>query len=546
MLHPAVFNTSALCYHLGVHHAVMSPGSRNAPLTISFARNEQIKKWIIPDERSAGFVALGIAQQLQQPVVLCCTSGTALLNYGPAIAEAYYREIPLIILSADRPSHLIDQRDGQTIRQFEALKNHVKATFQLPLLNASCEEILHYQPIKDGITEALKLPRGPVHINIPFEEPFYPDAQQQLEFANGEAFGSIDLPAAKEDGFQALNISAFTKILVLVGQQPTDDELSRELDKWNDRVVILKSPLNNLNCNGVQHYDLFIKEKEDLQPDLLITTGLSVLSKKLKQFIRKFPPSVHWHFDPSGVEVDTYDTHPLLIKSSLLTFLKTQNAKNIKSSSDFLSKWLEADRLSIEKLCAFDDTVVFSEAKAMRVLLSTIPEGTNLHLGNSMPVRYADMFGVQAQVTTWCNRGTSGIDGISSTAVGSAMVSDSMNVLITGDVSFFYDRNAFFHNYALPNLRIIIINNQGGGIFRLIEGPSKLPELKAYFETRHQRTAEWVCKENNFEYFPIKSLDELHIQLSTFYKPAKGVRVLEIFVDPQVNETEYKKLRSEF
>lgn len=171
MLNPTVFNTSQICYQLGVKHAVMSPGSRNAPLTISFARHDGIKKWIIPDERSAGFVALGIAQETKTPVVLCCTSGSALLNYAPAIAEAYYREIPLIILSADRPPELIDQRDGQTIRQFESLKNHVKGSFNLPLISNE-SDIKDYQArLIEAMRLSGQLPKGPVHLNIPFSEP---------------------------------------------------------------------------------------------------------------------------------------------------------------------------------------------------------------------------------------------------------------------------------------------------------------------------------------------------------------------------------------
>lgn len=540
MLHPAVYNTSELCYHLGVHHAVMSPGSRNAPLTISFARNEKIKKWIIPDERSAGFIALGIAQVTKQPVVLCCTSGTALLNYGPAIAEAFYREIPLIVLSADRPPHLIDQRDGQTIRQFEVLKNHVKQTVQLPLMTAESTDQDYYQPIIEALRLSEALPKGPVHINIPFEEPFYPTSDQKLMFSERSKFQIPELDASEPKRVLALDLSPFRKIMILMGQHPKDGELSIQLHRWKDKAVIIKSPLNNLKSEGISHADAFISNQPELQPDLLITSGLSVLSKGLKNYIRKCPPKQHWHFDPAGVAVDTFQTNPRLIKASLVSFLQQNMPDAIEEK--FLLTWKSFDARTKEKLdgYSFDS---FSEAAAFSIILSALPSHAHVHLGNSMPCRYAELLGINKDTHNWCNRGTSGIDGISSTAVGSALVNDSLHVLISGDVSFLYDRNAFFHNYPLPNLRIIVINNRGGGIFRLIEGPSRLPELKDYFETRHQRTAEFVCMENGIAYNRISNESELKETLEGFFEPTLTCRLLEISVDPAENQQAYRALR---
>ncbi len=540
MLHPAVYNTSELCHHLGIRYAVMSPGSRNAPLTISFARNEKIKKYIIPDERSAGFIALGIAQLTKQPVVLCCTSGTALLNYAPAIAEAFYREIPLIVLSADRPPHLIDQRDGQTIRQFEVLKNHVKASIQLPLMLPDTDPQTYYQPIISGIRLSEALPKGPVHINIPFEEPFYPAADQHLAFGKGGEFHIADIDLSEPKRVLSMDVSSFRKILILVGQHPKDGELSVQLHRWKDKAVVIKSPLNNLTCEGVSHADAFINDDPAFQPDLLITSGLSVLSKNLKQFIRKNPPRQHWHFDPAGVAVDTYQTKPRLIKAPLVSFL----LQNLPAEVDeaFLQTWKSADTRVKEKLGAYSfDT--FSEAAAFHTLLNSLPAHAHVHLGNSMPCRYAELLGISKDVQTWCNRGTSGIDGISSTAVGSALESDELHILLSGDVSFLYDRNAFFHNYPLSNLRIIVINNQGGGIFRLIDGPARLPELEDYFETRHQRTAEYVCLENGIDYHPVKDQDRLKEALSEFFEPKDKPQLIEIFVAPEVNEVAYRELR---
>ncbi|MEM6641663.1 MAG: 2-succinyl-5-enolpyruvyl-6-hydroxy-3-cyclohexene-1-carboxylic-acid synthase [Bacteroidota bacterium] len=539
MIHSAVFNTSEICFQLGVRHAVLSPGSRNAPLTISFARNHKIKKWVIPDERAAGFVALGIAQEVKEPVVLCCTSGTALLNYGPAVAEAYYRQIPLIVLSADRPPELIDQRDGQTIRQFEALKNHVKLSKNLPVVASGLDAVKYREHIKDAISTALELPGGPVHINIPFREPIYPPQDASFEF---ETSDQNIVP--KTEVQQEFQLPKVKKLLVLVGQQEPDPELNNVIKEVSGLVPIIKSPLNNLE-SGINAVDSFIDKQQELVPDLLITSGLSVLSKKLKNFLRRNTPEFHLHFDEAGVSVDTYNSSPQLLQASISTVLKQLQSEDYTKELDpsYRTNWLKYEKTAIQvmKDCMKDSA--FSEASASKVVLELIPEGALLHLSNSMPVRYADLFFERKHVTVRSNRGTSGIDGCTSTAVGNTLSSHRLNFLLTGDLAFLYDRNAFFHNYLLPNLRIIIMNNQGGGIFRLIDGPSNLPELSEYFETSHQRTAKYVCEENQIDYLPVRSLNEITDQWNEFTSPSKHAKVMEVFTDPSINQEVYKNFR---
>ena len=186
----------------------------------------------------------------------------------------------------------------------------------------------------------------------------------------------------------------------------------------------------------------------------------------------------------------------------------------------------------------------FSESLAAKVIIESLPQNSNLHLSNSMPVRYADMYGIPEGIQCFSNRGTSGIDGCTSTAIGTALVSDTLNILVTGDLAFLYDRNAFFHNHNTPNLRVIILNNQGGGIFRLIEGPSGLPELEDYFETRHNRTAEYICAENGLEYRTANNLEMIGESLDKFYEPSSRAKVLEIFTKPETNQKVYKELKN--
>jgi 2-succinyl-5-enolpyruvyl-6-hydroxy-3-cyclohexene-1-carboxylate synthase len=537
MLHSAVYNTSQICSQLGVKHAVMSPGSRNAPLTISFARHPDIKKWIIPDERSAGFIALGIAQATKTPVVLCCTSGSALLNYAPAIAEAYYREIPLIVLSADRPPELIDQRDGQTIRQFEALKNHVRGSWNLPLVIDESDALNYQNQLIKALQTSMQLPTGPVHINIPFKEPFYPDKEDLLQYEVVDIAEVNDAESVRE---MNTDLSSFKKILILIGQQNQNERLEDQLKDLTDTIPVLRSPLNNLQC-GIQHVDAFISNQKELQPDLLITSGLSVLSKKLKQFVRSYPPKAHFHFDPAGVEVDTYQSSPRLVKESLGSFLKRHSFDHCDST--FLSEWRNLEGKTKQAIESFQVSG-FSESAVSLEILKSLTLHSILHISNSMPVRYADLFGVKNSIKTYCNRGTSGIDGCSSTAVGTSLVSEELNILITGDLAFLYDRNAYFHNYDLPNLRIVVLNNQGGGIFRLIDGPANLPELEEYFETRHNRTAEYICAENGFEYLTARDDESLKQQLDSFYEPSANAKVLEVFTDPETNQKAYKELKT--
>lgn len=518
---------------------MLSPGSRNAPLLISFSRHPGIEKIIIPDERAAGFVALGIAQQTRSPVVLTCTSGTALLNYAPAIAEAFYREIPLIVLSADRPPELIDQRDGQTIRQFGALSNHVKSSVQLPIISDHQDRKQYQDAIIENLKLAQILPQGPVHLNIPFKEPFYPsDEQSDLAF---EDFPIRKDAPLSENSIDGISISESSKIMVLLGQLDPDPELNGIVRDLAEKIPVLRFPINNIS-SGIDHVDGFIKDQKALQPDILITAGLSVLSKNLKTFLRNRKPSIHYHFDAGGVEVDTYGSSPQLLKVSALPFLKELVAS--KPSPEYLEAWEKQSHKTSDAIKTFFKQNQYSEASAAHYIIGGLQKGIALHLSNSMPVRYADLFGVPKGIDVFANRGTSGIDGCTATAVGASLVSNRLNVLLTGDLAFLYDRNAFFHNHQLPNLRVVVLNNKGGGIFRLIKGPSAQPELEDYFETRHNRTAEYICKENDLEYYPTHDFDELKTAWSGFFLPSKQGKVLEIFTDPEVNQTEYKKLRN--
>lgn len=314
-----------LCLDKGIDHIVISPGSRNAPLTIDFGEHPDFKCFSIVDERCAAFFAMGMAQQLKKPVAVVCTSGSALLNYYPAVAEAFYSDIPLVVISADRPLNYIDIGDGQTIRQQNVFENHI-------LYAANCIEGEDFQiknetELNVALNTAIEL-NGPVHINIPFSEPLYQTTETQLVWPQNVA-------PRKADEELVEDLAPFIKLwnsckrkLVLVGvlapnsiQQRFIDQLSKD-----ESVLVLTETTSNLHGeNFISAIDQLISplNEEDfkkLQPDILLTLGGMVVSKRIKAFLRNFPPKEHWHVDAKTAN-DTYFVLKHHFKTQANTFL---------------------------------------------------------------------------------------------------------------------------------------------------------------------------------------------------------------------------------
>ena len=541
-------------------HIVLSPGSRNAPLTVSFSRHPKLELITILDERTAGFIALGIAQKTKKPVGICCTSGTALMNYGPAIAEAYYQQIPLVIFSADRPPEWIDQRDGQTINQTNPLSNFVKSFHQLPTSYQHPDEQWEInRKINTSINEALQKPQGPTHINVPFREPFYPDKDQKIRFSKEVRI--IENTVNIEYNYDSLldEWNNYEKKLIIIGQNEENEHLKEKLLNLSNQhsIPVITDIISNQSSDLlIQYHDLFlaIKNKELLEnfkPDLVISTGKSIISKNLKSFLRVYKPKDIWHFDSAHVTADTFQSLTKLIQGHLSDFLQELDSFNPQDDfkkqvqSNFHQNWTVLNKNTREKLFKALDKSPFCEFTAMHQVLSSIPGNTDLHIGNSMPVRYANFIHqLNKNVTVFANRGTSGIDGTNATAVGHALTSKRDVVLITGDLSFFYDRNAFFHPHDIHNLKIIVVNNLGGGIFRLINGPSQLAELTTHFETRHHHSAKFTAAEYGFDYFAAKDSKGLKKGLHELFKDSKEKKLLEIFTDPKQNQEVYNQIKN--
>lgn len=533
-----IYDIASFCYANGVKHAILCPGSRSAPLAIAFMRYPHIKTYVIPDERSAAFIGLGIAQGSKSPVALICTSGTAALNFYPAITEAFYRNIPLLALTADRPEEWIDQLDGQTIRQQNVFKNHIRASYQFPLLH-----------IRDGLTiaentlkKAFKhLAAGPIHINIPFDEPFYPDPSEKITFSDFEPLIKENVVLLPEDELDALRkeINEFSNCIVVVGQQYSEFPIKSILE--NTSIPIITDVISNYRGlpNAIEHQDFFLS-KATPKIDLVITFGLSVISKNLKLFLRKQRPLTHWHIGTPPA-ADTFRCLSKTIDTSPEDFFS-----KIQPVCKNLQEWKDLDKKSKNIIENFVSTIPFGEFSSILRILNKTPQETHVHLANSMPVRYVNYLSTkEMDLTVHANRGTSGIDGTLSTALGTAIAApEKLHILFIGDLSLFYDRNGLWHPYIPSNLRIVLINNHGGGIFRMIDGPAQQPELEEYFVTQQSLKANYLAAEAGIEYCECTSSEELETALSNFFAPSKTAKLLEVSTDGIKDATIFKAFKA--
>lgn len=539
------------CHQFNIDTVVISPGSRNAPLTVGFSNHPSIHTFSIVDERCAAFFALGIAQQTQKAVAIVCTSGSALLNYYPAIAEAFYSKIPLVVISADRPKHLIDIGDGQTIRQENVFKNHILYSANL------IEDVGKNEFNINLIAEALHVgqtQKGPIHINVPFDEPLYEtvDELNHYDLPNVTSSTSTSLST----GFiekSHINLNELsniwkiaTKKMILIGTNFPSQELQHIITQFSDdnSVIVLTETTSNLAneqvINSIDKVIFPLSEEafKEFQPDVFITLGGMVVSKKIKQFLRKHQPTHHWHIDELK-SMNTFHCLTEFVQENPINFLSNL-ASNPEIGSDYQQKWFSEKENRSVKHATYLHQVEFSDLKVFETVLKSIPDNSQLQLSNSSIIRYAQLFDLNNTLRVFCNRGTSGIDGSTSTAIGAAYATGNQTVFITGDLSFFYDSNALWNSYIPANFRIIIINNNGGGIFRFIPGPKSTNAME-YFETPHQLTAEHLCKMHQIEYHSVTNLVDLQTALSTFYSEDNQPNILEIFTDKELNEKVLKE-----
>ncbi|MCO5234815.1 MAG: 2-succinyl-5-enolpyruvyl-6-hydroxy-3-cyclohexene-1-carboxylic-acid synthase [Chitinophagaceae bacterium] len=531
---------------LGLEEVVLCPGSRNVPLMISFNRHPAFRCTSIRDERSAAFFALGKALELQKPVALVCTSGSATLNFAPAVSEAYYQRVPLMILTADRPGEWIGQGDGQTINQTCLYRNFIRGSYTLRG-DASTPTDFWYNRrcLSEGYNIATLSDPGPVHFNVPLSEPLYQVAETAdihpgifKETETEKKLTATSLSVLKEE------FAGCTKVMILTGQHRVDPVFREELVRMAgfENVIVLTESLSNTHHSRfIENIDRCITnfsktEAEEWAPELLITVGGAVVSKRIKAFLREQSITHHWHIDSFDAMQDTYQSLTRAIPMDPAVFFQQLQPVLPQVVSGYREKWLKRkDRLAILHE-AFFDQCAYSDLLVFYKLYQHIPANTFVHLSNSSPIRYAQLFDNQEIAGSFSNRGTSGIDGCTSTAVGAATAAPQKSfLLITGDVAFHYDINALWNNTTVDNLKILVINNGGGGIFRIIAAPHELDEMEAFLETSMTTNAEKLAAHFGWDYLPVRHENVLEESLQSFFKKVAGRTILEIFTDAKKN-----------
>nr|WP_321243702.1 thiamine pyrophosphate-binding protein [uncultured Psychroserpens sp.] len=576
MIHPKIplaQTVIQLCKVKNIKHIVISPGSRNAPLTLGFTNDDFFNCYSIVDERCAAFFALGIAQQIKEPTAVVCTSGSALLNYYPAVAEAFYSDIPLVVLSADRPKHLIGIGDGQTVNQKDVFENHVLYSANLKLdlkddsRHSNKEELPIFKNLENklerflGLQEGIqsdnetkinqainfaRFKKGPVHINIPFDEPLYETVE---ELSVNPKAQELDIKTPKIDQAELKDCIdewyVSKKKMILIGVLSPNQIEQQWLDDLanDDSVIVFTETTSN-----VHHQKFFpsidkmmapleTADFKNLQPEILVTIGGLIVSKKIKAFLREFQPKHHWHVGDKNANDTFFCLNKHIVAKPNDFFAEFLPKITHVAKSNYLDQWTVVKQWRHKKHLEYVKQIPFSDFKAFNLMLKSIPNNTILQLGNSSTIRYTQLFNMNPSLEVFCNRGTSGIDGSTSTAIGCAVVNTKQTTFITGDLSFFYDSNALWNNYRPKNFRIIVVNNEGGGIFRILPGPKNTDNFDYFFETKHNLTAKQLCEMYDFEYVTADDEGNLETALKSFYNKSNQPRLLEVFTPRTENDS---------
>ena len=552
------------CLKFDFFDVVISPGSRNVPLAIGFASNKKFKCYSIFDERSAAFFALGLSQKSKKPTILICTSGSALLNYYPAVAEAYYSEIPLIILSADRPEYKINIGDGQTINQSNVFEKNILYSNSLKqdcshateeIIKSNLQKIVNYKAdyskieklqksIQKNNEEIIEIAFNlsinkmqPVHLNVPMEEPLYefndsPSISVKVKKKPEKKPSLTDL----DNFYKAINKAS--KIMILIGVSDGNILSKKSIQKINScsSIIVMKEHTSNVfNESFISNIDRLIGPIElhsnsdflfdELSPEIVISLGGMIVSKKIKSFLRNYKPRKHFHIG-NNISKDSFYSGVEHINTTANKFF--ENIDLNKSDSKYFEKWNQLDYSKLDLHNRYMKVINFSDLKVFEILTNWIPKKYNIQVANSTPIRYFQLFDLKNKNIMFANRGTSGIDGSTSTAIGSSVQNDSPVLLVTGDLSFFYDVNALWNNHIPKNFRIIIINNSGGGIFKILPGFKENNLFSEFIETQHNLSARLIAKMFNFNYTRVSTKFGLNLYLRTFFKNSKKPKILEI------------------
>lgn len=538
--------TALLVAH-GIEHAVVCPGSRNAPIVHNLETCPQIACHAVTDERSAGFYALGLAQSTGQPVAVCVTSGTALLNLLPAVAEAKYQHVPLVVVSADRPRQWIDLLDGQTLPQGGALQPYVRHSVVLP--EPSCDE--ERWLCNRLVNEALSLCRHrvpcPVHINVPITEPLFQFTRKRLPKERTFKFCPVVHASVRIGDLEPMLKRSRRPMFVFgcSNESVLDEELLGILSR---NFVTLYEPLMADAVEAV-HFDeplAWIKDEEEAyRPDLIIYIGGTLVSKRLRHFLRRSAaPTLLLTLDATAIPDPTMHLERIVELSD-----RTDLLQLVERMADycmgqvepaFLDRWIQD--LSSADDWAFTFEPRYSQMAAVKYFeeqLDDLGTEVSVHYANSTAVRLACIY---AQHRVWCNRGVNGIEGSLSTAAGFSLGTQQLVVCVVGDLSFFYDQNALWNSALRGNLRIILLNNHRGGIFGMLPGLSESPVAQTSVAGAHAVSARGICSQCDIGYLQATNMEEMQMGIVTLLtRDAQRPMVLEVVTDADVDNEEMKR-----
>jgi 2-succinyl-5-enolpyruvyl-6-hydroxy-3-cyclohexene-1-carboxylate synthase len=528
--------TALLVAH-GVTKAVVCPGSRNAPIAHNLNECPDIRCYPITDERSAGFYALGMCQETGAPVVVCVTSGTALLNLAPAVAEAFYQHQPLVVVSADRPAPWIGQLDGQTLPQPDALGRFVRRAVNIPEPHDDEERWYGNRLANEALLEACGLQRGPVHINVPVSEPLFDFSVVRLP---DERVITRHLAESSSQGLEVM-AEAFARArcpMLVIGQ--TDARLLREADSGRmlsmiaDYGVVLTEKLSD-SSQRIVHFDELLSvvgNDERYRPDVLVYIGGVVVSKRLRHFMRKCPARTFFVSDDGSIaDVTMHLTD--VVQSDGRAALNAI-AQRVNGHTGYHDLWQTAlDKVAdcVEKY--HPEFSQMAVVKAFENVLEAQSYPVKVHYANSMAVRLGNLF---ARHYIYVNRGVNGIEGSLSVAAGMSVVTTDNVFCVVGDLSFFYDQNALWNVNLRGNLRVLLLNNGGGGIFGKFEGLQRSAARNRLVMAQHAACAQGICQQNAIVYLSARTREELAHGLRVLTgKDSDAPILLEVFTDSETD-----------
>lgn len=534
-----------------IRKIVISPGSRHFPLSHSIENDNFFQPFSVVDERSAAFFALGLIQESNEPVAICCSSGTSVANYGPAVCEAFYQKLPLLLITADRIPEYLGQKEDQMIKQDDIFREFIKYHGQLPLIKSDVDEWYANRIINEALIELNHTGAGPVQLNYPISE------------HRSDPFEITELPKVRKITLHKIDDEADKwkemrgklsgkKVMLVWGQSvPQSIRLDLSLDKFCEQFncVILTDRISrcthkNAILNAfVALKAMTLKEQEDLAPDIVLDLGGNIIfNSEIKDYLKRNAPKMQcWQVGPSTKVTDTFRKLNEMFEMNEHSFFEKMTEANIGTSNNsYFTEWNNISK-TIE-----EPKTEYSQLNAIGKLINQLPKNSILQLANSNTIRMGHLFQIDETIECFCNRGVNGIDGCMSTAVGYAAISDEPVFLIIGDLTFFYDMNALWNRHLSKKLRIMLVNNEGGAVMHLPFSNDMGKVLSKHTSAGHNTSAKGWVESLSIKYLSAKNLEELNKGIATLIDLSfEGPILLEVYTKKDEDSAIYKKYMAE-